>query len=71
MAMIRISDAIASRHLRAQMLLQVHDELLFEAPEEEVAGLMDLVQTLMSSVAVLKVPLKVEIGSGRTWADAH
>jgi len=71
MAMIRISDAIASRNLRAQMLLQVHDELLFEAPEDEVAGLMDLVQTLMSSVAALKVPLKVEIGSGHTWADAH
>jgi len=71
MAMIRINDAIASRNLRAQMLLQVHDELLFEAPEDEVAGLMDLVQTLMSSVAALKVPLKVEIGSGHTWADAH
>ncbi len=71
MAMIRISDAIASRNLRAQMLLQVHDELLFEAPEDEVAGLMDLVQTLMSSVAALKVSLRVEIGSGHTWADAH
>lgn len=71
LAMIRIDEAIASRKLRAQMLLQVHDELLFEAPEPEIPALMDLVQSLMSSVAVLKVPLKVEIGSGLTWADAH
>jgi DNA polymerase-1 len=71
LAMIRIDEAIAARNLRAQMLLQVHDELLFEAPEPEIAALKDLVQTLMSTVATLKVPLKVEIGSGLTWADAH
>jgi len=71
LAMIRIDEAIASRGLRAQMLLQVHDELLFEAPELEIEALKDLVQTLMSTVTTLKVPLKVEIGSGMTWADAH
>jgi DNA polymerase-1 len=71
LAMIRIDQAIASKGLRAQMLLQVHDELLFEAPESEIEALKDLVQTLMSSVATLKVPLKVEVGSGLTWADAH
>jgi DNA polymerase-1 len=71
LAMIRIEEAIASARLRAQMLLQVHDELLFEAPEREVEALKDLVQTLMSNVATLKAPLKVDIGSGTSWAEAH
>jgi DNA polymerase-1 len=71
MAMIRIDETISSRGLRAQMLLQVHDELLFEAPTVEVDGIQDLVRTLMSSVASLKVPLKVDIGAGPSWADAH
>jgi len=71
MAMIRIDQTLSSRGLRAQMLLQVHDELLFEAPDAEVQGIQDLVRTLMSSVATLKVPLKVDIGAGLTWSDAH
>src|SRR5262249_36536268 len=67
MAMIRIDQTLSSRGLRAQMLLQVHDELLFEAPDNEVDGIQDLVRTMMSSVAALKVPLKVDVGAGLTW----
>lgn len=71
LAMIRIDETLSARGLRAQMLLQVHDELLFEAPVVEVEGIKDLVRTLMASVAQLKAPLKVDVGSGPSWADAH
>jgi DNA polymerase-1 len=71
MAMIRLDRALAERKLRARMLLQVHDELLLEAPKSEVAEVMELTQETMSGVAKLRVPLEVEIGAGDTWADAH
>ena len=71
MAMIQIDEALDARKLQARMLLQVHDELLFEVPEAEVEELKQLVRQLMSGVAELKVPLKVDVGSGPSWADAH
>jgi DNA polymerase-1 len=71
MAMIQIDEALGVRGLQARMLLQVHDELLFEVPEAEVEELKELVRQLMSGVAELKVPLKVDVGSGPSWADAH
>jgi DNA polymerase I len=52
-------------------LLQVHDELLFEAPEDEAATLADLAREVMCQAATLSVPLVVETGSGHSWADAH
>jgi DNA polymerase-1 len=56
---------------QGQMLLQVHDELLLEAPDEEMDALQGLVQEVMSGVFALRVPLKVDIGTGLTWAEAH
>jgi DNA polymerase-1 len=56
---------------KAKLVLQVHDELLFEAPEAEVKPLSALVKQVMESAATLSVPLVVETGAGRTWADAH
>jgi DNA polymerase-1 len=53
------------------MLLQVHDELLFEAPETEAEGLALVAKRVMESAAVLSVPLVVETGVGKTWGDAH
>jgi DNA polymerase-1 len=53
------------------MLLQVHDELLFEVPETEAAGLAVVASRVMESAATLSVPLVVETGTGRTWAQAH
>ena len=53
------------------MILQVHDELLFEVPEEEVERAVDLARTSMMGVAQLRVPLDVEVGVGLSWADAH
>jgi DNA polymerase-1 len=59
------------RLTRSRMLLQVHDELLFEAPEDEAQAIADLAREVMSSVAQLKVPLEVDVGIGHSWADAH
>lgn len=70
-AMLVVDRELTQRGLRAQMLLQVHDELLFEVPDEEVAAVEELARHSMSGVMALKVPLKVEVGHGRTWADAH
>jgi DNA polymerase-1 len=70
-AMVRLPKAMREAGLRATLLLQVHDELLFEAPEAEVPALRDLARRVMESAAVLNVPLVVETGAGRTWADAH
>jgi DNA polymerase-1 len=70
-AMLEVDAALAKEQLRTTMLLQVHDELLFEAPEAEVAQVKELARRCMSSVATLKVPLKVDVGAGKTWADAH
>jgi DNA polymerase-1 len=57
--------------LRSRLLLQVHDELLFEAPEDEAEALAAVAKRVMEAAAVLSVPLVVETGSGRTWAAAH
>jgi DNA polymerase-1 len=70
-AMIRLPAALRAAGLRSRMLLQVHDELLFEAPEDEAAQLAELARGVMESAATLSVPLVVETGTGRTWAEAH
>jgi DNA polymerase I len=70
-AMVRLPKAMADAGLKSRLLLQVHDELLFEAPEAEVDALSDLAKRIMESAATLAVPLVVETGTGRTWADAH
>ena len=70
-AMVRLPEALQSSGMRARMLLQVHDELLFEAPEDEVEALSTLVRTVMEQAATLSVPLVVETGHGRSWAEAH
>jgi DNA polymerase-1 len=53
------------------MILQVHDELVFEAPESEVEELRELARHEMASVVKLKVALQVEVGVGMSWAEAH
>ena len=70
-AMVRLPRALATAGLRARVLLQVHDELLFEAPEDEAARLAEVARAVMEYAAVLSVPLVVETGQGRTWAEAH
>ncbi len=70
LAMIRIHAALAERKLRSRMLLQVHDELVFEAPPDELEPLGRLVRDHMEHVVELQVPLVVDIGVGSTWLDA-
>ncbi len=68
-AMIHIHDEMRQRRMRSRMLLQIHDELLFEAPDGEMADLSELVRDLMKSAVELTVPLKVDLKSGPNWAD--
>jgi len=70
LAMIRIHDAIQEDGLRSRMLLQVHDELVFEVPPDEVERLRALVREHMEGVVELRVPLVVDIGVGPDWLDA-
>jgi DNA polymerase-1 len=53
------------------MIMQVHDELVFEAPEEELRRVLPLIQKEMETVMRLSVPLQVSIHSGKNWAEAH
>lgn len=68
-AMIKMGPALAEHHLQARMLLQIHDELVFEAPQEEIATLRQVVTEVMDSAVKLAVPLKVESKVGPTWYD--
>ena len=71
MAMIRVHKALAKQHPSARLLLQVHDELVLEVPRNELLSVSALVRREMESVAQLAVPLRVDIGMGDTWDDAH
>jgi len=70
-AMVEVDAALREAGLRSQMILQVHDELVFEAPADELEPLGALVRTRMESVWSLDVPLVVEVGAGRNWREAH
>jgi DNA polymerase I len=70
LAMIRIARLLGQRKMQSRMLLQVHDELLFEAPPSEKDELQELVKTEMESVYELSVPLVADTGAGPNWRDA-
>jgi DNA polymerase-1 len=74
-AMIRVEDALAAKRLKAQMLLQVHDELIFEVPEEEVAATLPVVQHVMQDApfpaVALSLPLQVDARAATNWDEAH
>jgi DNA polymerase-1 len=70
-AMLRVDAALRAEALRARLLLQVHDELVLEVAEEDLAKVEALVRREMAAAATLKVPLDVEVGHGHTWAEAH
>jgi DNA polymerase-1 len=69
-AMLAIQQQIAASGLRSRMLLQVHDELLFEVAPGELDQLRDIVTGAMRGAFELTVPLEVSMGTGRSWADA-
>jgi DNA polymerase-1 len=74
-AMIRMEDALAEKKLSAQMLLQVHDELIFEVPDKEVAATLPVVQHVMQDApfpaVLLSVPLQVDARAANNWDEAH
>ena len=70
LAMIRVENALAAKYPQAQLLLQVHDELIVECPEEIAAEVAALVSREMESVASLSVPLQAEAKWGKSWYDA-
>ena len=71
LAMIAVDDEIRRRGLRSRMILQIHDELVFDVPLAELDELSALVRERMAGVVDLAVPLVVDIGHGRTWLEAH
>ena len=70
LAMVNMAERLKEEGLEAKMLLQVHDELIFEAPEEEVESLKKIVPEVMENAIELKVPLIVDVAYGSTWYDA-
>ena len=68
-AMIRIDRQLTDQGFKAKMLLQVHDELVFEAPLDELPRLRNLVREEMENAAELSVPLVVDVGTGPNWVE--
>jgi DNA polymerase-1 len=71
LAMLDVARVIRERGLRARMILQVHDELLFDLPQEELDEMKDVVRSCMENAMPLDVPLKVDMGTGANWLEAH
>ncbi len=71
LAMIRIHARLAGQSLRSKMILQVHDELVFEVLDKEIEPMKLLVREEMEGVLTLSVPIEVDIGTGKNWDEAH
>lgn len=70
-AMIKIDTKMLHKRMKSKMILQVHDELVFEAAPDEIGELADIVKDEMESAMSLRIPLKVDIGIGDSWFEAH
>ncbi len=71
MAMVRLHEKLKAKKMETVMLLQVHDELVFEAPKGEVEDAKKMIVHEMENAMKLKVPLKVDVGVGKSWLEAH
>ena len=71
LAMIAVDRRLREGGFRARMVLQIHDELLLEVPQDEIAPVRDLLVQEMENVITLSVPLTVECNDGKTWLEAH
>lgn len=69
MAMINIDREISKQKLQGKMILQIHDELIFEVPDEEISAFKELIKNKMEQVFKLKVPVEVHIAVGKNWAE--
>ena len=70
-AMINIQHELQKKKLKSKMLLQVHDELVFDVLKEEVDEMKQLVEHRMKTALDLKVPVEVGMGTGKNWLEAH
>ena len=69
--MIRVQNRLKQENLQGKLVLQVHDELIVECPEQEADQVRALLQEEMEGVAALSVPLAADANVGRTWAQCH
>ena len=71
LAMVHVWQRLRDEKLQARLLLQVHDELIVEAPEEEIDAVKRILKEEMENVVHYSVPLTTEVGVGKTWLEAH
>ena len=71
LAMLRVDKALRERNLKSRLLLQVHDELVVEATNDEIDEVVALLKSEMGKAMDLSVPLDVDVGQGQNWAEAH
>ena len=71
LAMVAVQNWLDERKLRTLLIMQVHDELVLEVPEEELPEVKDRLRELMQNVHQLDVPLVVDVGVGANWDEAH
>ncbi len=71
LAMLAVDEWLTKENHDARIIIQVHDELVLEVPEADVKAVGKKLAVLMSEVAELAVPLKVDVGTGSNWAEAH
>ncbi len=71
LAMVKIDAQLRAQNLRTRMILQIHDELLFDIPDEEIAIATPIIRSTMENVCALPVPLTVTLGTGQNWLLAH
>lgn len=70
-AMIRLQAQLEKKKMASKLILQIHDELVVEAPEKEAETIKDMMKEIMENAYPISVPLTVDIGSGKNWCDAH
>ena len=71
LAMLKVQKSLDEFFPTTRMLLQIHDELLLEVPNQDVTAIQDILQRDMSDVCKLEVPLQINVSVGRTWGDVH
>lgn len=71
LAMNKIEQVLQQKNMKTRMLLQVHDELVFEAPDDEVDQALEIIKYYMENIVESSVPFKAEAGAGKTWTEAH
>ena len=70
-AMINIHKDLTEGNYKTKMTLQVHDELVFDVPKEELEAIKPIIEHRMRTAIPMKVPIEVEMGTGRNWLEAH